>query len=205
MGSLKFNYDRQLYREAVEAARRCQRARGSDDPEASEAGPAAAIVLAVAALEAFVSEALAVLESAGTITTEARERIRRRRELWNKCRGLYEEFASEPLDGRRLYHDRLVPLVKLRHHALHRAAEVRAPGSWPERLAPYRDRIDHVEGEGLHWTSQLFTLPTARWALWSALLSRRELHEALPRETMEEKLYRGLTTWVLDLEPPDAS
>jgi hypothetical protein len=206
MGELVHGYDRELYSEALVAARRCELAAESDDPDASQAGPAAAaIVLAEASLEAFVSESLALFEGTGTITADARKRIRRERHFWNKCRGLYEELSGESLDRSRIYHDRLLPLIKLRHCILHRAAEMRAPGEWPELIAPYRDRIDHVEGEGLHWTSQLFTFPTARWATWAAFFSRRKIHEALPRKTMPEKFYQAFTTWVLDLESPDAS
>lgn len=83
MGEMVQGYDRELFNEAVRSARRIARAAKSDDLESSQAGTAAAaIVLAESALEAFVSETLAVLERIGTVGHESRKNIEDKPRFW---------------------------------------------------------------------------------------------------------------------------
>lgn len=200
------DYDRQLFNEAVRERNRCRQAAESDDRMRSESGPAAAaIVLSEAAVEAFVSEMVVLLEKRGTLTADQRESIEDERKFWRRCKTLYEELTGDSLTEKAVYEAALVPLVKLRHCVIHRVAESRDSEAWPKLIAHYKGEIDHRYEEGLHWTSQLLTYPTAKWATWAAYAARQTLHSALPADTISEKFIAGFTTWPLDQDDSDVS
>lgn len=204
MSELVFGYDKELFQEALNERDRCRKAVESED--GSGAGPAAAaIILSEAAVETFVSEMLAVLEAQGSITPDQRASIENERKFWKRCKALYEELAGESLPKKSVYDDALVPLVKLRHCVVHRVADSRDSEAWPELIAPYQNKIEHLYEDGLHWTSQLLTYPTAKWATWAAYVSRQTLHAALPSETLREKFVAAFTTWVPEQPDTDVS
>lgn len=104
-----------------------------------------------------------------------------------------------------MYEKKLVPLVKLRHCVVHRVAAFRESGEWPELISPYKDRIAHKDGHGLHWTKQLFTCQTAKWAVDAAIRTHLVLQEALPAETPQEKIRTGFLRWNPPFEDSDVS
>lgn len=201
-----FRFGRVFIREASRECRRACEAAESEGADTTAAGPAvAAIILSEAALEAFIYEMLALLEKRESITRQQRTSIERSREFWKQCREFHDSLSGGSLSDKPVYENKLVPLVKLRHCVVHRAAAFRDSGVWPESISHYQDQIDHDESNGLHWTSQLFTCRTARWAVDAAVRVQRELHQALPTETLPEKFAKAVTTWVPQSEDPGVS
>lgn len=204
MERLELRYDRGLFTEALEEGRRCQRATEANEASLAITGPAAAaIILAEAALEAFVSEISAHLERKGGAHQTTFQSIReQKRHFPGKCKDFYTALTGDDLSDETLYDEQLVPLVELRHHVLHRSAGYLESGGWPAKLAPYKWKIDHVEDDSLTWICQVLSFPTARWALRSAFEVHEKLQEPLPQDSFGDEFVRHMMRW--QLEDPEA-
>lgn len=157
------HYDRVLLKEADLAVRRARQARSRGHSTTHGAASYTAIVTAVGATEAYLSEVLAHLEHAGTISAAVRNRIRRKDRLWKRFQELVLTFSSFRLSVDPIYRQ-FQGLVTLRNSLVHRSAEFVSPGKWPSRLESYKNEIPHIRTSGLDWTSRVLDADTAAWA-----------------------------------------
>jgi hypothetical protein len=137
------------------------------DPTSEPAGHAvAAIVLAVASIEAHIGEWLALPANGGSFTPDELDGLR-----WKpgykialtilKKRKAGKSYSSEG------WYRRLRGLYQLRHHVAHVSPEKRDTETFPPKLAPYiADGTFKPAGEvGMDWTSRLVVKSVAEQAV----------------------------------------
>ena len=156
-------YDTVLLKEAERAIERAEAAVTADDSLAHAGGSFTAIVAASSATETYLSEVLAHLEEKRIISASERDEIRQQDGLWTKYNSLAKIFG--PGFGKEPIYNTFQALIHLRNCMIHRSAEYLEPGCWPSEVSPYKSVIPHVKGDGLDWTSQVYTLETAQWAV----------------------------------------
>ncbi len=155
--------DSVLIKEAESAFIRLKAAQNVGDSVVQGGAAFSAVIAATCATEAYLSELLAHLQAVGFISRDEREEIRRGNGLWAKFNALAKKFGKE-IDGLPVYR-RYEALVNVRNCLVHRSAEFLEPGEWPSRLAPFKSVIPHASGDGLDWTSEVYSAATAEWAI----------------------------------------
>jgi hypothetical protein len=158
------NFDSVLTIEARACLDRAKVGAAEGNSVVSAGAAFSAIVAAAGAVETYLSELLAHLEDKELITADVRAEIRRLEGLWAKYNRLAAKFGSSEFYKEPLY-NRLQALIHLRNCMIHRSAEYRAANDWPEEVASYKSVIPHEKGNELDWTSQVFSVPTAEWAV----------------------------------------
>ncbi len=171
-------YDSLLIKEAELALERATSAKASGDSSSHGGASFTAIVGATCATEAYLSEVLAHLAEKKFITSDERDEIRRKNGLWSKYNALATKFNGS-LHEEPIYNE-FQALVHLRNAIVHRSADYLEPGVWPDKVAPYKDVIPHVAGDGLDWTSQVYDADTAAWAVGVAKEFLQRIDDYVP-------------------------
>ena len=130
-------------------------------------GSVTAIILAAAAVEAYVGEWLAEHgEAAGISKLTRDEWVDGQAPVVEIIKQIFKEVDGPNL-GALSWFNGLWALATLRNHLVHYYPVHREPGTWPEKLEPYitNHTLDPAGGEGMDWTSRVLVSSVARQAL----------------------------------------
>ncbi len=185
--ALVSGYDAVFLAEASASAGRSTAARNAGDPRGEAGGAAAAILCAVAACEAALSEYLARQEFALGNLSEPLAAIREERDTAKQWKALFKELAPSYDFGTSKEYLEAVCLFQTRDLVAHRNARTLPLGSFPESLSDcVRQKIvPVVVAKDVDWTSVVFTAPVAEWAAKTAESWLHTVEKQLPTPTMK--------------------
>jgi len=168
--ALVSGYDRVFLQEAERSSARARQGRQDADSRTEAGGAAAAILCAVAACEAYLSEYLARLELARDTLDADLASIRDDSDSLRQWNQLLKHQAPDFAVGSRREYLALGCLLQVRDLVAHRHARTLPLGSFPTSLSDcVRQRVVPVyKAPGADWTSVVFVVEVAEWAARTA-------------------------------------
>ena len=161
-----------------EAARSAARAETSEDAPQTAGATAAAVLLACAAIEAYLSEYATVARLPDPVLDEVRDGTD---SLHTRFLGLCDALGLDRASWENAeVFKNLRCLVFLRNAIAHRKAAFLERGKWPSSLSTCKQRIPYHKPGEHHWTSVLLVADVAHWAVKQATAWLQWVDSELP-------------------------